>query len=265
MKPLSSYFKIPNLTYRLWKVWTRDRDVFMKTYKTDLLIPLLEPILYLLAMGFGLGFFITEGVNGVSYIQFIAPGLVSIAIMYAAFSECSYSSYVRIYFQKTYDAIVATPVSLEEVVAGEILWGATKGLINGTIVLAVVAAFGLIKGPLFLLVIPFSFLVGLIFSSIAMCCTALVSAIDAFNYPFFLFITPMFLFSGTFFPITILPKPVQILAQVLLPLTHTVNIIRGLTLGQFNASMLISLVWLLIVTAVLFILSINLMKKRLVK
>lgn len=264
MKPFSSYFKFPKLTYRLWKVWVRDRDVFMKTFKTDLLIPLLEPLLYLVAMGFGLGLFISE-VNGVSYIQFIAPGLVSISIMYASFSECTYSSYVRMYFQKTYDAIVATPVSLEEVVAGEVLWGATKGLINGSIVLAVVAVFGLVNGPLFLLVIPFSFFIGLLFSSFGMCCTALVPSIDSFNYPFFLYITPMFLFSGTFFPITILPKPVQLFAQIFLPLTQTVNITRGLTLGIPELSMLLDLLWLVVVTVVFFVLSINLMVKRLIK
>lgn len=264
MKSFSTYLKISKLSYRLWKVWARDREVFMKTIKTDLLVPLLEPLLYLVAMGFGLGLFIQE-IDGVSYIQFIAPGLVSISMMYASFFECSYSSYVRMYYQKTYDAIIATPVSLEEVVAGEILWGATKSLINGSIVLAVVAAWGLAKGPLFLLVIPFSFLAGLLFASIAMCCTALVPSIDSFTYPSSLFIMPMFLFSGTFFPITILPQPVQLFAQLFLPLTHTVNITRGLILGSPNLSMIVSLLWLAAVTVIFFILSINLMVKRLIK
>ena len=264
MNPISTYFKIPKLSYRLWKVWNRNRDVFMKTFKTDLLIPLLDPLLYLVAMGFGLGLFIQE-INGVSYVQFIAPGLVSISMMYASFSECTYSSYVRMYYQKTYDAIIATPVSLEEVVAGEVLWGATRSLINSSIVLAVIAVLGLVNGPLFLLVIPFSFLVGLLFASIAMCCTALVPSIDSFNYPQFLYIMPMFLFSGTFFPTTILPPPVQLFAQLFLPLTHTVNIIRGLTLGMPNFSMLLSFLWLIAVAVVFFILSINHMFKRLIK
>jgi lipooligosaccharide transport system permease protein len=262
--PFADYFRIPKLSYRLWKVWTRDRDVFMKTIKTDLLIPLVEPLLYLAAMGFGLGLFIQE-INGISYVQFIAPGMVSISMMYASFSECTYSSYVRMYYNKTYDSIVATPVSLEEVVAGEVLWGATKGLINGSIVLAVIAVLGLVNGPLFLLVIPFSFLAGLLFASLAMCCTAIAPSIDAFNYPQFLFIMPMFLFSGTYFPITILPRPVQLITQLLLPLTHTVNITRGLTIGRPDPSMLLSLVWLMAVAVVLFILSINLMIKRLIR
>jgi len=262
--PFADYFRIPKLSYRLWKVWTRDRDVFMKTIKTDLLIPLVEPLLYLAAMGFGLGLFIQE-INGISYVQFIAPGMVSISMMYASFSECTYSSYVRMYYNKTYDSIVATPVSLDEVVAGEVLWGATKGLINGSIVLAVIAVLGLVNGPLFLLVIPFSFLVGLLFASLAMCCTAVAPSIDAFNYPQFLFIMPMFLFSGTYFPITILPRPVQLITQLLLPLTHTVNITRGLTIERLDPSMLLSLLWLVAVAVVLFILSINLMIKRLIR
>lgn len=264
MSHFSNYFRIPRLSYRLWKVWTRDKDVFMKTFKTDLLIPLLEPLLYLTAMGFGLGLFIQE-INGISYVQFIAPGMVSISMMYASFSECSYSSYVRMYYNKTYDSIVATPVSLEEVVAGELLWGATKSLINGSIVLAVIAVLGLVNGPLFLLVIPFSFLVGFLFASFAMCCTAVAPSIDAFNYPQFLFIMPMFLFSGTYFPITILPRPVQLFTQFFLPLTHTVNITRGLTLGRLDPSMFLSLLWLAAVTVILFLLSINLMMKRLIK
>ena len=264
MTSISIYFKVPKLGYRLWKIWNRDREIFMRSLKTDLLIPIIEPLLYLGSIGFGLGLFVHE-MNGVSYVQFIAPGLVAVSIMYAAFSECSYSSYVRMYYHKTYDSIIATPVSLEEVVAGEILWGATKSVIYGSIVLAVIAVLGLVNGPLFLLVIPFSFLVGLFFASFAMCCTALAPGIDAFDYPQFLFIMPMFLFCGTYFPITILPASVQLLAQIFLPLTHTVNITRGLTLGNLDFSMLLSLLWLVVVTIILFVLAINLMIKRLIK
>ena len=264
MTSLSTYFRIPRLSYRLWKVWTRDKDVFMRTFRTNFLVPLLEPILYLAAMGLGLGLFI-QNVDGVPYIKFIAPGLVAVSMMNAAFYECTYGSYVRMYFQKTFDAIIATPVSAEEVIAGEILWGATRSLISTSIVLAVITAWGLIDSLLFLLVIPFSFLVGLLFASLAMCCTALVRNIDTFNYPFFLFITPMFLFSGTFFPITILPQPVQLFAQLFLPLTHSVNITRALTLGQIGISIIPSLLWLSVVSVFFFILAVNLMVKRLVK
>ncbi len=139
-------FTIPKLTFRVWMVWRRNFDVFTKTIAVNFLPSLLEPILYLLAFGFGLGGFIPS-IRGQSYIAFIAPALVAISVMNGSFFECTFASFVRMYFQKTFDAIVATPVSVEEVVAGELLWGATRATINTTIVLAVVAAFGLISSP----------------------------------------------------------------------------------------------------------------------
>ena len=148
-------------------------------------------------------------------------------MMNGSFFECTFGSFVRMYYQKTFDAIVATPVSVEEVVAGELLWGATRATINSTIVLAVVAAFGLISSPLFLLVIPIAFFVGLMFSSIAMCFTAAAPNIDFFNFPSFLFLTPMFFLCGTFFPLTSLPSAVQVVAFTVLPLTHAVDLTRG--------------------------------------
>lgn len=264
MESIISYFKVPRLSYRVWKVWKRDKDVFMKTLKVNFVPPLLEPILYLAAFGVGLGILVGK-INGMPYIQFMAPGLVAMSMMYSSFFECTYSSFVRMYYQKTFDAIIATPVSLDEVIAGEILWGATRSLINSSIVLSVIAVARLTPSPFFLLVPLFSFLAGLMFASIGMCFTAIVPGIDSFNYPAFLFITPMVLFCGTFFPITILPATLQLVAQLFLPLTHVIIIARSLTIGIFHFSMLLSFLWILAVTPVFFILSINLMKKRLIK
>jgi lipooligosaccharide transport system permease protein len=261
---IASLFKLPELTYRIWKVWQRDFDVFMKTWKVNFFPPLLEPIFYLAAMGFGLGTFVNLNQN-ISYIQFIAPALISISIMYSSFFECTYGSFVRMYYQKTFDAIIATPISIEEVIAGELLWGATRSLVGSTIVLAVVAAFGLISSPLFILIPLVAFLGGLMFSSIAMVFTSLAPNIDFFNYPGFLFITPMFLLSGTFFPLTVLPEAVQVFAKAFLPLTHVVNLARGLVLGNLESSLLISLVWIAVITPIFFVLSINLMKRKLIK
>jgi lipooligosaccharide transport system permease protein len=263
-------FTIPKLTYRVWMVWHPNFDVFTKTIAVNFLPSLLEPILYLLAFGFGLGGFIPS-IRGQSYISFIAPALVAISVMNGSFFECTFASFVRMYFQKTFDAIVATPVSVEEVVAGEILWGATRATINTTIVLAVVAAFGLISSPLFLLVIPFAFFGGLMFASMAMCFTSVAPNIDFFNFPSFLFLTPMFFLCGTFFPLTSLPVAAQGTALTILPLTHVVNITRGLISGKLEPILglspatliLVSLTWIIAVTIFFFILSINLMKKRL--
>jgi lipooligosaccharide transport system permease protein len=145
------------------------------------------------------------------------------------------------------------------------MWGATRSLISSTIVLGVVAAFGLIASPLALLVPVVAFFSGLMFSAIAMVFTSLAPNIDFFNYPGFLYITPMFLLSGTFFPITQLPAPVQTFARALLPLPHVVTLTRGLVLGNLEQSMLISLAWIAIVTPLFFILSINLMRRKLIK
>jgi lipooligosaccharide transport system permease protein len=236
----------------------------MKTYKVNFIPPLVEPLFYLVGLGFGLGGFV-QPQEGLPYIVFIAPALIAISMMFSSFYECTYGSFVRMYYQKTFDAIIATPLSLEEVIAGELLWGATKSLINSTIVLGVIFAFGLVSSPLFLLVPPLSFLVGLFFSALAMCFTSVSPNIDSFNYPAFLYITPMFILSGTFFSITSLPVEVQMASNIFFPLTHVVELTRALTVGRLSASLLFNLFWFLGTTPFFFVLSINLMKKRLIK
>ena len=258
-----SYFEIPRISYRVFKVWLRNKDVFMKTIKLNVLPPFLEPILYLFALGFGLGTYIDE-VDGVSYARFIAPALISVSIMYSSFFECTFGSYVRMYYQKTFDAIIATPLIIEEVIVGELLWGATRSVISASIMLPVIAAFGLIDISYSLLIIPFSFLAGLLFASIAMCFTAITPNIVSLNYPAILFVTPMFLFSGTFFPLSLLPVPVQYFALAFLPLTHVVSIIRSLTFASPGYFMLFNLAWIAVVTVIFFVLSVNLMKKKLI-
>jgi lipooligosaccharide transport system permease protein len=257
-------FKLPELTYRVWSVWRRDFDVFMKTWKVDFFPPLLEPLFYLVALGYGLGTFVQK-IEGLSYIQFIAPALVAISVMNSSFFECTYGSFVRMYYQKTFDGIITTPVNVEEVIAGELLWGATRSLISSTIVLGVIAAFGLVSSPLFILTIPIAFLGGLMFSSMGMCFTAVAPNIDFFNYPGFLFITPMFLLSNTFFPISSFPQVMQSFAVAFLPLVHQVVLTRGLVLGNLQSLMLMSIIWITVVTLFFFVLSINLMKRRLIK
>jgi lipooligosaccharide transport system permease protein len=236
----------------------------MKTYLVNFIPPLVEPLFYLVGLGFGLGGFVRPQ-EGLRYIAFIAPALVAVSMMYSSFFECTYGSFVRMYYQKTFDAIIATPVNLEEVIAGEIFWGATKSFINSTIVLIVVLIFGLVSSPLFLLIPPLSFLIGILFASIAMCFTAIVPNIDGFNYPSFLYITPMFILSGTFFTITGMPYAVQLFTKIAFPLYHAAALCRALALGRISHNIWLSLVWFGITTPVFFILAINLMKRRLIK
>ena len=272
IEPSPSASRLPRLTYRVWTVWRRNFDVFMKTWHVNFLPSLIEPILYLLAFGFGIGTFVTE-IEGISYMQWIAPGLVAITVMYGGFFECTYGSFVRMYFQRTFDAIIATPVNVEEVIAGELLWGATRATFNSAIVLAVVAAFGLISSPLFLAMLPVAFFGGLLFAALGMCFTALAPNIDFFNYPTFLLITPMFLISNTFIPLASFPSQLQTIALAVLPLTHVADLSRVLvvgkveTLGGLNPEwvLLLAAFWIAIVTIVFFVLSIYLMKRKLIK
>ncbi|HTY15636.1 MAG TPA: ABC transporter permease [Methanoregulaceae archaeon] len=258
-----SLLSVPSVSRNVWTVWLRNADVFRKTWKVNLIPPFIEPFLYLLALGFGLGGFVGE-IGGTSYIVFIAPAIVAISIMNSAFFECTYGSYVRMYYGKTFDAIIATPVSLEEVIAGELLWGSTKSVIYTTLMFPVLILFGVLSLPSSFLLIPFSFLGGLLFACIAMCFTSVTPSIDALNYPSFLFITPMLLFSGTFFPLSVLPAGLQVFANVILPLTPVVNICRGMTFATFPSVLVFNLVWILVVTALLYVVSINLMKRRLI-
>lgn len=257
------YFTLPSLSKRIIPVWRRNFDVFLKTYRINFIPPFVEPLLYLLALGFGLGNYIQE-VDGVSYIRYIAPAILAVSVMNSSFFECTYGSYVRMYFQKSFDAMIATPLSIEEVIAGEILWGATRSLIYAAIMLPVLIAFGVVSLPLSFLILPFAFLAGLLFASIGMCFTAISPGIDTLNYPSFLFITPMLLFSGTFFPLSLLPQSLQYAAYAVLPLTHVVAIMRMLTLPAITGSMVFHLAWILVLTAILFVLAINLMKRRLI-
>lgn len=263
-------FGFPQLTHRVWSVWRRNLDVFTKTIYVNFFPSIFEPILYLFAFGFGLGGFI-QNIEGVtSYVQFLAPALVAIAVMTGSFFECTYSSFVRMYYQKTFDAIIATPVSVEEVIGGEIFWGATRATINALVVLAVVLVAMIVLGlpfsPLFLFMIPLAFVGGLMFAGIAMCFTAIAPNIDFFNYPSFLLVTPMTFLSNTFFPLSSLPAVGQYVVLAVLPLTHVVNITRTLVLGTVELNyLLIGIPWIIVATVVFFVLSVNLMKRRLIK
>ena len=252
---------------RFIRVWQRNLTVYEKIWKVVLLPPILEPIFYLVAFGFGLSVLvgaINYHGSDVSYIEFIAPALIAINMMQNAFFENTYASFVRMYFQKTFDAMMATPLSLEEVITAEIIWGATKAVIATAIMQGVVSLFGLIKYPEGLLIIPLAFLGGIAFGSVGMFFTSLVKTIEMYNLPIFLFVTPMFVFSGTFFPLENLPLWAQKLAT-LFPLTHLVKLTRSFSVGLIRADLLWNLAYLLIFCLIFFPLAVFRMHRRLIK
>ncbi len=256
-----------HISRRFLKVWRRDLIVYQKIWKINLLTPVFEPLLYLLAFGVGLGGLvgkITYQQHDVSYVAFITPALLAVNIMYNAFFENTYASFVRMYYQKTFDAMLATPLSLHEVIAGEILWGATKAVIATVIMQAVISMFGLIHYPQGLLIIPLAFLGGLAFGAMGMLCTGVTPTIDAFNLPIFLLITPMFLFGGTFFPIDHLPGWAQ-KVSFLFPLTHLVEALRQVCFGLVQPSIGWNVTVLISVFLVFFPLALFVMHRRLIQ
>jgi lipooligosaccharide transport system permease protein len=244
------------------RVWQRHATVYTKLYLSSIALNFVEPVLYLAALGLGLGAYVKE-INGVPYINFIAPGIVASSAMFAATYECSYGTYVRMTYQKTFDAILATPVNVNDLIAGEMLWGATKSVLYGTIIMIVIAVFGLVASPLLLLVIPLLFLAGLIFAEISLIFTAVVPGIDSFNYFYTLFMTPMFLFSGIFFPIGNLPAIVGKIA-FFTPLYHLVNVCRAFSGGKPSAA-LWDVTWIIVVVVLLAPYAFRLLRRRLVK
>lgn len=249
-------------SYRAFRVWQRNRDVFLHLWKTEMSLAFGEPFLILLAMGYGLGSYVALS-QGQSYLQFIAPGIVASYAMYTATSECTYGSYVRMELQKTFDAIIATPVNIEDVIAGEIFWAATRSALTGAIILIVAVLFGLVHSLWALLILPLMALAGLMFGAVSMLFTAVVPSINSFNYYFSLFVTPMFFFGGVFFPLSRLPEVVQRLAWFV-PLTPVVNLSRAMVDGDLHQGLFIDLLYVVVVAALFFAASIYSMKKRLI-
>ncbi|MDY6907188.1 MAG: ABC transporter permease [Chloroflexota bacterium] len=248
---------------RSLRVWQRNRDVFFKLWKSEVPGFFAEPLMVLLAMGLGLGAYVALE-DGQSYLEFIAPGIVAAYAMFSASFECTYGSFIRMEYQKTYDAIITTPLNIEDVVAGEVLWGATRSLITACVVMIVVAAFGLVSSPWALLVLPLAVLEGLMFASIALLYTSLAPAVYSFNYFFTLFLTPMFFFSGVFFPLDRFPDIVQQLSWIA-PLTPVTNLMRAAVSGEVASGAWWGLAIMVGIVAVFFPLSLATMKRRLLK
>jgi lipooligosaccharide transport system permease protein len=257
----------PDLSVGTFRVWQRHRDVMLKQWVTEAIGFMVEPWMVIFALGLGLGQFVTLD-GGERYITFLAPGLLALFPMFVSVFECAWGSYVRLEMQGTYRAIVATPVSVDDVVAGDIVWGMTRAVLNTAYILLVLVILNhwvpTVSSGWAVLVVPLSVLPGLLFSSMSMCFVSLARAMSQFNYFFNLVINPMFWFGGAFFPFDRLPHWAQVLGWFV-PLSHVVRLYRGLLAGDLEWSMLGSLIWLLVATAVFNWVALAAMRRRLIE
>jgi lipooligosaccharide transport system permease protein len=256
-----------DVSYRSFKVWQRNRDVFMHMWRAETLWPVFEPVVVLLGIGLGLGRFV-ELDGGEDYIQFITPGVMAAFAMWAAIAEAGWGSYNRMAWQKTYDAMVATPVSVDDVITGEILWAASRGVMN-TFYVMLVALFltpfwDLIQSPLVIMTIPTALIAGLMFGSMALLATSFVTSVSQLNYFVSLVVIPMFWVGGVFFPPEQLSQEMQTFAWFL-PLSHLVNLQRGWVSGDLELSILVDVLWIAVVAAALYRAVLWSMRRRLVK
>ncbi|MDD5774043.1 MAG: ABC transporter permease [bacterium] len=247
---------------RAFSVWQRNFTVYTKLYRSSIALNFADPVFYLLGFGLGLGGFINN-VNGVPYVKFIAPGIIASSAMFACAYECTYGSFVRMTFQKTFEAILATPVNIDDIVMGEMLWGATKSMFYGAIIILVISIFGLVDSPLIIFLIPILFISGLIFAEVSLIFTAIVPGIDSFNYFYTLIMTPLFLFSGIFFPVANF-SPILSKIAYFTPLYHLVNICRAFSQGEFF-KVFADIIWIIIITFLLMPLPFKLIKRKIIK
>ncbi|HSE00204.1 MAG TPA: ABC transporter permease [Burkholderiales bacterium] len=254
---------IPAISLRPIHVWRRNSLVWRKLAIPSMLGNLADPMLYMLGLGYGLGALMSE-VDGRPYIVFLAAGTVCSSTMMSASFEAMYSGFSRMHVQKTWDAIMNAPVTLDDVVLGEAVWAASKSLLSGMAVLLVAWALGVVHSATALWVIPVVFLTGLVFASLGLVMTALSPSYDFFMYYFTLVITPMMLVSGVFFPVGQLPGWLQAVTQFL-PLTHAVELARPLMGGAAPAQIALHLAVLAAYAIAGFSIALVLTRRRLLQ
>ncbi|MCU0821631.1 MAG: ABC transporter permease [Spirochaetes bacterium] len=255
------------ISWRFLHVWKRNLTVYRKIWKVNFLAPLFEPLFYVLAFSVGFSGLINDIQYGdfiLSYPQFIAPALIATAVMWNSFFETTYGSFVRMYFQKTFDGMLAAPLSIEEIIIAEIVWSSTKAGGAAVIMTAVLSILGFVRMPEGLLLIPVAVLGGLAFGAMGMFVTGITPTIDMFNLPIFLFISPMFLFCGTFFPVSNLPEWALNVAYAL-PLYHLAELARLISIGTNEFNPIFSALYLAALSLIFSMLAIAFMRKRLIQ
>ncbi len=243
-------------------VMSREVANFRTFWKATTFSSVLEPVIYLLAFGLGLGATIVDRVDGLEYVEFVGTGMVATAVIFSSAFPAMFGTFVKERFQRTYDAILAAPVDVEELVTAEMLWIALRAGFFGCFPLIVAMLFGLDPAWGMLFVPFFCFITALAFAAFGIAIAASVPKIDSFNYVTTLVITPLFLVAGTFFPIDQLPEGFQVAAQFN-PLYQLVELVRGAAFG-FEATDLIRVAVLIVFAVALWRVAVSRMTKRLI-
>jgi lipooligosaccharide transport system permease protein len=243
-------------------VMSREVANFRTFWKATTFSSVLEPIVYLLAFGLGLGATVVDRVDGLEYVEFVGTGMVATAVIFSSALPAMFGTFVKHHFQRTYDAILAAPVDVEELVTAEMLWIGLRSGFYGCFPLLVAMGFGLDPAPGMLLVPLFAFVTALGFAAFGIAVAGSVEKIDQFNYVTTLFVTPLFLVAGTFFPIDGLPEGFQVASQAN-PLHHLVELVRHASFG-FEATDPLRLAALVVFAVVLWRVAISRMTSRLI-
>jgi len=253
----------PAFFNRISSVWYRHFRVYTKSLITNGLPPFLEPLIFLSGMGLGMASYLPK-MSGMPYLTFLATGLPLTAAMFTSAFECSYGTFIRLEFDKTYEGMLTAPLSVADILLGEILWSGTKGIFFSLAVVTVVSCFGLVPMPGTLLTGVVGFLTGVMFASLSLLVTSFVSNINHFNFYFTGFLSPMFFFSGVIFPLENLPPVLRPFAEVF-PLTHVVRLARGLDLLAMRPIMLWDVFFITAFTGIVGSIAIARLRRKLIK
>ncbi len=241
--PATSKWRLPQINLRFIPIYRRNFLVWKKLAVSSVLGNIADPLITLVAFGYGLGALL-PAVAGMPYIVFLAAGSLCMSTMMAASFESLYSAFSRMHVQKTWESIMNAPLELDDVLIAEWLWAATKSMFSAIAILAVVFALGISRHPQLILVLPVTLLVGLVFGALGLCFNAKASGYDSFSYYFTLILTPMVFISGVYYPMENLPEWLQIFARFL-PLSSAVDLVRPLVIGQWPTGALWKLLHLI--------------------
>jgi lipooligosaccharide transport system permease protein len=260
---LTPFYAAPRITPSFWPVVMRNLLVWKKLALPSILGNIAEPLITLVAFGYGVGSLIGQ-IDGMPYIKYLASGSVAASAVLAATFEALYSAYSRMAVQKTWDSILNAPIALDDIVFAEMLWAAIKALLSCTAILVVIFLLGISRAPSMLLALPVLGLAGITFASIGLVFNAVAKGYDFFTYYFTLVITPMTFLSGVYFPISQMPPWLQRIAEVL-PLKAAVDLVRPLVLGNWPANPLPPLLVLTAYAACGYYLALVLTRRRFFK